>query len=159
MKTTVNLQGQFSYAFWPILLIGLLLLVCVIILILPAILKLFKPKEKAVEEVIEIKKPVDVMGVKDKYLGQLNQIEQDINSNRIPIRDAYQNMSACIRGFVKEMTGIEVTNYTLQDIQRLNMPLLATLIEEYYAPEFAANSIGDSMASLQKTKRAIERWN
>ena len=151
MKTSVNLQGPFSYALWPIIVVGALLLLCIGILIFPKLKSLFKPRKvPAPEKVIEIK---------NKFLAELSGIEADLVNNRISTRDAYKKMSACIRAFVFEVTGIEVLSYTLQDIQRLKMPLLEELIEEFYAPEFAVKSIGDSMASLQKTKRAIERWN
>lgn len=151
MKTSVNLQGPFSYALWPIIVVGALLLLCIGILIFPKLKSLFKPRKvPAPEKVIEIK---------NKFLMELSGIEVDLVNNRISTRDAYKKMSVCIRAFVFEVTGIEVLSYTLQDIQRLKMPLLEELIEEFYAPEFAAKSIGDSMASLQKTKRAIERWN
>lgn len=151
MKTSVNLQGPFSYALWPIIVVGALLLLCIGILIFPKLKSLFKPRKvPAPEKVIEIK---------NKFLMELSGIEVDLVNNRISTRDAYKKMSVCIRAFVFEVTGIEVLSYTLQDIQRLKMPLLEELIEEFYAPEFAVKSIGDSMASLQKTKRAIERWN
>ncbi len=151
MKTSVNLQGPFSYALWPIIVVGALLLLCIGILIFPKLKSLFKPRKvPAPEKVIEIK---------NKFLMELSGIEVDLVNNRISTRDAYKKMSVCIRAFVFEVTGIEVLRYTLQDIQRLKMPLLEELIEEFYAPEFAVKSIGDSMASLQKTKRAIERWN
>lgn len=151
MKTSVNLQGPFSYALWPIIVVGALLLLCIGILIFPKLKSLFKPRKvSAPEKVIEIK---------NKFLVELSGIEADLVNNRISTRDAYKKMSVCIRAFVFEVTGIEVLSYTLQDIQRLKMPLLEELIEEFYAPEFAVKSIGDSMASLQKTKRAIERWN
>lgn len=151
MKTSVNLQGPFSYALWPIIVVGALLLLCIGILIFPKLKSLFKPRKvPAPEKVIEIK---------NKFLMELSGIEVDLVNNRISTRDAYKKMSVCIRAFVFEVTGIEVLSYTLQDIQRLKMPLLEELIEEFYAPEFAVKSIGDSMASLKKTKRAIERWN
>lgn len=160
MKTSVNLQGPFSYALWPIIVVGALLLLCIGILIFPKLKSMFKPRKvPAAEKVIEIKRPTDISKIKNKFFMELSGIEADLVNNRISTRDAYKKMSVCIRAFVFEVTGIEVLSYTLQDIQRLKMPLLEELIEEFYAPEFAVKSIGDSMASLQKTKKAIERWN
>ena len=67
-------------------------------------------------------------------------------------------MSRCIRGFVHAATGIRVQNYTLYNIERLNMPELYYLVAEYYAPEFARKSDGDVRTSLEKTRSLIERW-
>lgn len=160
MKTTVSLQEPFSYALWPIIAVGVLILICVGILLFPVIKKMFKRKKTSKpKQVMEVKKVKDISKIKNKYLNELGLIEMELADNRISIRESYMKMSACIRGFVYEVTGIEVLSYTLQDIQRLNMPLLEELIKEFYLPEFAVKSVGDGMASLQKTKRAIERWN
>ena len=86
-----------------------------------------------------------------RYAGQYDQ-------GKLDVRGAYQRMSRCIRGFVHAATGIRVQNYTLYDIERLNMPELYYLVAEYYAPEFARKSDGDVRASLEKTRSLIERW-
>lgn len=159
MKVTVNLQEPFTYAFLPMVVIGILVLIGISILIVPLLRKRLRSKKPTGQKQIEIKRPKDIMSIKRNFIMQLNQLENALAGGQISTRDAYQKMSVCIRAFVYEVTGIEVLSYTLQDIKRLNMPLLQTLIEEYYAPEFAPDSVGDAMTSIQKTKRAIERWS
>ena len=67
MKTVVNLQEPFSYAFWPIILVGAMIFICVGILIFPKIKSLFKTKKVPVQEkAIEIKRPLDITRVKNK---------------------------------------------------------------------------------------------
>ena len=75
------------------------------------------------------------------------------------IRAGYQELSIIIRTFVNEVTGIEVQNYALKEIKKLEMPLLYELIKEYYAPEFSENSLGDIENSINKTRKVIEKWN
>lgn len=161
MKTTVELQAQFSYAKWPMFFVGILILICIGILIFPTVKRLLMKKKVKEQKpvVIKQKSASDLAGIKGKYLLELSQLEGQLKSGTVSTRDAYMRMSSCIRSFVYDATGIEVTNYTLQEIKRLGMPILEELISEYYTPEFAANSVGDSIESLQKTKRAIERWN
>lgn len=158
MKTSVTLQEPFSYALLPIFLIGALVVCYGIYLMVSA--KRKQPKPKTISQIP--KKPVpatDIRTIKGKYLAELETIKQELWREQITTREAYQRMSLCIRHFVYEVTGIQVQNYTLQDIRQLHMPHLEELIAEYYAPEFAPTSLGDSTASLERTKRAIELWN
>ena len=158
METSVKLQEPFSYSMWPIVVVGALVILYGIYLFVTVIMR--KKETKPSEQVV-VKKvaTIDVNKIKMKYLTQLELIRQELCKEKITTRDAYQKMSRCIRGFVYEVTGIQVQNYTLEDIKKLNMPGLEALIAEYYAPEFALRSISDSSASLEKTKRAIELWN
>ena len=56
------------------------------------------------------------------------------------------------------VTGKEVHTYTLEEVREADMPALEVLMEEYYKPEFAEHSAGDVIASIDKTKKAIETW-
>ncbi|MGN0396368.1 MAG: hypothetical protein ACI4EF_13475 [Coprococcus sp.] len=159
MKTSVELQEPFSYAIWPMVIVGIIV---VAMLGYYIIIKLYeRSKRKQQKEVIVIKQksPDEIAVIKQKYIEELDKIESDLNADKISIRAAYQKMSICIRRFVHEVTGIKVHHYTLQDIRTLNMPMLEELIVEYYAPEFSRKSIGNVSASIEKTKRVIERWN
>lgn len=158
MKTSVTLQEPFSYAILPILLVGALIIFYGVYLIVSARKK--QVKKKPVSQITKKPNPAaDIRTTKAKYLAQLETIKQELWKEQITTREAYQKMSLCIRWFVYEVTGIQVQNYTLQDIRQLHMPNLEALIAEYYTPEFAATSLSDSTASLERTKRAIELWN
>ena len=157
MKTSVNLQLPFSYAILPIILLGTLIIGYGIYLFICAIQK--RRNKRPALRIVNPPSAADIRAIKRNYLTQLENISQALLKNQIPTREAYQHMSLCIRHFVYEATGIQVQNYTLEDIKTLHMPGLEALIAEYYAPEFAVNSQGDGTASLEKTKRVIELWN
>lgn len=163
MRITVNLQEQFSYSRWPIFLVAVIILISLAAIILPYFIRLFKSKLKrktpAQKVVIKQRTSFDTARIKSTYLDMLNELEAELISQRVSTRDAYKRMSICIRRFVFDMTGLEVTNYTLEDIKKLQMPQLAALVEEYYTPEFSVHSIGNELESLGKTKKAIEQWN
>ena len=50
-------------------------------------------------------------------------------------------------------------NYTLKEIENLNMPILYELIKEYYNPEFSKNIKGNILSSIEKTEKVIHKWN
>lgn len=158
MRTSVTLQEPFSYAVLPMILVGVLIIFYGIYLLISVRKKQYK-KESMCQTPKKQNSGTDIYAVKSKYLTELDTIKQEVGREQITTRQAYQRMSRCIRQFVYEVTGIQVQNYTLQDIRQLHMPGLEALIAEYYAPEFAVTSSGDSTASLERTKRAIELWN
>lgn len=156
MESSVSLQEPFSYALWPLVVTGLLALAAIIYFIVILAMKAYKKKKAAPH--IAVPKPLSVEKLKQKYISELDRIYAEFTGGRLGIREAYQQMSLCIRRFVHSVTGIKVQNYTLVDIGRLNMPMLYELMGEYYAPEFARKSEGDVIRSLVKTRSMIERW-
>lgn len=167
MPISVELQPMFQYsllfviiAFAIVLLIGI---VAVIIFIL-SFLKKGKPakapKVKPVASPPE-KKPVVMSLVQAKgiYLSKLDQLNERYNRKEIDNRRAHQELSLIARGFVNEVTGIEVLNLTLEEISRLNMPFLADIIDACYVPEFAEDEPGDVTQNINKARMVIREWN
>lgn len=152
MQTSVNLEPSFSYTilYWVIFLT----------LILIIVLWFLEKNKKENKVVVEIENNTpNIKSIKLKYLKKLTILENKIDKNEITIRRAYQNLSSIIRYFVNAVTGIKVQNCTLEDIKKLNMPMLYELIKEYYNPEFAEKSLGDIKSSIEKTRKVIKKWN
>ena len=156
MESSVELQSPFSYAVWPIVVAGCIAAVAILFFLILKYIRFRKIKKNTPK--IVVRPALDINAIKRKYLTELAGIDRDFNMGKEDIRGAYQRMSQCIRQFVHAVTGIRVQNYTLQDIKRLNMPMLYALVAEYYAPEFARKSEGDVRNSLDKTRSLIERW-
>ena len=157
METSVKLQEPFSYSILPIVIVGIIVAGLLIFFVVAMIMKMSGNKSRM--PVVYNRTAEVVAEIKTRYINELCKIEADYGNKTISARSAYQKMSRCIRKFVYEMTGIRVHNYTLQDIRGLNMPVLEELIREYYEPEFSKQPSGDVISSLEKTKRAIERWS
>ena len=158
MDTSVKLQDMLSYATKPIVIMGVVLGVCLAVVVIYYLIKFLMAYFKKIEKQKPVKIEHHVVN-KATYLRQLDAIATRLAGEEISLRDAFQEMSLCIRDFVQATTGIKVQNYTLDDIKELKLNSLTVLIEEYYAPEFARESVGDFMNSLEKTKRTIEKWN
>lgn len=151
MQTSVNLQEPFSYSIYYI----------IIVLILIVILTLYFILTRKKKQIIEIKSvSIEEKNIiKQKYMEQLDELEAKVDNNKISMRIAYQTLSSIIRHFIYEMTDIKVQNYTLKEIKSINIPVLYDLIKEYYAPEFAKQSLGNIKSSMEKTRKVIEKWN
>ena len=150
MQVSTELKSMFSYSFFPILIIGILIIILFII---------DKIKINKTQKEITLVPKININEIKQKYLIKINELINKLNSNKITSRKAYQNLSQIIRDFVYEATNIKVQNYTLSDIKKLKLPVLYNLIKEYYDPEFAKISKGSILSSIEKTRKEIEKWS
>ena len=160
MKTSVELQDPMSYYLvWLIVAIVAVAAVLFIQIFFRILLKdqLRKKKEKTPKIRPPKKKPLSVL--KWEYMQRLDHLERGIMAGSFTKRRAYQDLSMLIRSFVTDATGIKVQNYSLQEIQRVGIPGLTALVQEYYEPEFARQSMADIRASLFRTRKAIELWS
>lgn len=156
METSVNLQNPYTYSVLPILLIA----ITIILITLYLLIETIKNKSKPIKiEDVKIVEPKNIKAIQSKYLKRLDNLRKKLELNKITIRVAYQGLSTLIRYFIFEVTDIKVQNYTLSEIETLNMPFLTELIQEYYAPEFAKQSIGDIKQAIDKTRKVVEKWN
>ncbi len=151
MQTQINLNEMFSYSLVPII-------VLVIIFILTIIIFKFIKENQQTLQIIEPNRK-DKETIKEKYLFKINNLIIDVSNNKISNRNAYQQLSTLIRNFIFEMTSIKVQYYTLSDIEKINMPVLYELVNEYYDPEFAKEAEGNILQSIERTRKVIERWN
>ena len=155
MDTTVKMQDAFSYNIWPI--VGILLTIIIVVSFF--LISMFMKKQNNKKPVIEdVKVNIDIFAIKYKYLAKLDEIEGRLSTGNLDVRGTYQEMSSAVRDFVYEVTGIKVINYTLLEITQLNMPMLEELMRDYYAPEFAFDTVEDGFEAINKTKRTIEGW-
>ena len=154
MQVSVNLQAPFSYSIYYIIII-------LIIIFSITLYFFFSKKKKENKQIVKIKEinQDDKKIIKNKYIDKLKELEIKLDKNQINVRKAYQELSNIIRYFVYELTNIKVQNYTLKEIQEINMPILYELIKEYYVPEFAKKSLGDIKSSIEKTRKVIDKWN
>ena len=158
MQTSINLQEPFVYSIIPVIII-----ICLTFIETCYLIYLRKKKNKSKIDEIKVKvipekNMKNIPIIKEKYLKQLDNIEYKYANNIIELRKAYQMISENIRLFVFEITDITTQNYSLAEIQRLNIPILYELIKEYYEPEFASKSVGDFKSSINKARRVINEW-
>ena len=150
MQIDTELREMFSYSI--ILIIPLLLLIILLLIII-----LHKKKDIKNVKIIQPSSK-NLIDIKSKYLYNIQILIEDLNTNKISERIAYQSLSRLIRNFIYEVTNIKVQYYTLEDIKKINMPILSKLVEEYYNPEFERVSKGNILESIDKTKKVIENW-
>lgn len=157
MRTKIGVQDPTSYAIWPMIVMGVIIVGIILGIIAHYLYKKFK-KPKKPKPVVVKPAAVNVPSLKSRYIKQLDELANDFAQEKITLRIGFQRMSSIIRNFVFEATGIKVQNYTLDEIRSIGLPKLDELVTEYYNPEFAKMSEGDFVESMLKTKKVIEQW-
>lgn len=156
LPITVELQDMMSYSKLGIIgLLGLVLAILIAIVI-ALIIKVRKNAPPPKPRVIPMSR---IQMAKEKYNRLLMDLDARYQMGRITEKEGYQELSKHIRHFVHDVTGIKVQNYTLEDIGRLNMPMLYYLIAECYVPEFAKDGTGNLGESIGKARGVIYGWN
>ena len=158
MQTTINLQEPFTYSLIPLIITTVFIIGLTIYLICSKKTKNEDIVKKDNVKTIPERNKKDIPVIKNKYIQQLDEIEDRYNKKKIELRKAYQLISESIRLFVFEVTNITTQNYSLAEIKKLNIPELYELIEEYYEPEFASKTVGDFVSSINKARRVINEW-
>ena len=95
---------------------------------------------------------------RQEYAAKLSTLETRLEAGQVDMRGAFQEMSAVLRLFVHEMTGIHVHEFTLTEIRKVGIPRLTQLVSSYYTPEFALRSRADARKALKKTREVILTW-
>ena len=75
------------------------------------------------------------------------------------MRNTHQELSAIVRMFVHDLTGINAQNFSLNELKAHNIYQISNLIEEFYAPEFAERSEKEARSSIAQAREVIVRWN
>lgn len=165
MVTTVKLQNPFEFSWWVILVTALFLAAALAIATY-LIIKLIKsrPEKKKAQKPapVRVMTPALLFAIKNQYLGKVMTLQKDYNAQKLDKREGYQKLSLLIRGFVHEVTGINVENYTKKEIKAMGIVKLDALMEEYYVPEFAEDEKArnkDFKVSCDRAMGVIRSWS
>ncbi|MBO4458425.1 MAG: hypothetical protein J5802_11965 [Butyrivibrio sp.] len=141
METTVTLRPPFEYSPW-VFLVGIAIFAAFLALVIWSLSKIIGPRKKKVEKnkfnVSPIRRNIGYQYiVKEKYIAQIQLLDRKYRNGKINQREGFQTLSLLIRGFVHDITGINVETATMRDVKKLGIRYLDKLMEEYYVPEFA----------------------
>jgi len=141
METTVTLRPPFEYSLW-VFLAGIIIFVFFLAVFIWTLQKITKREKKQSdpESVKENKFSINSgyrYIIQQKYIAQIRMLNNDYKNDKISQREGFQRLSLLIRGFIHDVTGINVETATLHDVKKLGIRHLDVLMEEYYVPEFA----------------------
>ena len=163
MQTSVEVQDPFSYALWPIIVMVVVFVAGVTALVLFYYFKVLKKPARKVPKIKEappvVVKKRNPMEIRLDYLSRIDVVQRKYENNQIDARIAHQELSAIVRLFVNEMTGINIQTFSLSELKSTRFVSVTNLIEEFYAPEFALRADKDTRNSIEDARKVIQAWN
>lgn len=127
-----QIKPSINYSIIPIIIIVILLIINIILL----------KKNKKTD-------------IKKKYLLKIKILENQINLNKIE-KTHFQRLSIIIRNYISETHNINIQNYSLNEIKKLNNKKLTSLIEKLYEYEFSNKKCRNVKRILDQAKEVIE---
>lgn len=160
MPNGSDLSGLSQYSVWPLVVAAVL----VASVLAAAGVIAWSTRKKPLKTVATLPKAsapvIDLAALRQKYLQLIDQLEAAYARREISARSLHQQLSVTLRLFVREATGYKADVMTLADIKRnAKLKRLASPIESYYEPEFAAALSGNVQHALAEGKEMISSWS
>lgn len=162
IEITVNLQKPMQYSLLALIIALLIAFTPLIWKIIKYLIEYFKTGEKT-EKVKEVKEEPFVprkslFVLKDEYLRIIDAIETKYNNGEIDTRELHLQLSSTVKKFIYEVTGVKTQAFVLSDFERNKMPEMQALLEIFYAPEFAPESV-IQQRSADNARKVVREWN
>lgn len=96
-----------------------------------------------------------------EYLAEIDRIQGDHAAGRLSGRDANRQLSATVRRFVNEYSGLEAPVLALADLRRAGVhPALVDALERHYYPSvFRRDHVVDPAAGAEAARRVVQTWH
>ena len=144
MKYSVDLEAPFAFsAYWYAAGILLIIFGRLLFLFFRRILRM------------DPEPPLKVDRTYKSCMKRIAEIERRYRSGELDTRAAHGQMSAEVRGFVQEMTGLQAQTMVYDELRKRGRPELAALIGEYYGPEFSYTSEADTEQAIEKGRALV----
>ena len=165
METTVTLRPPFEYSLW-VLLVGIVIFAAFLFVFIWVLLRILGIERNQSDPSAKKDNRFSISSgyqyiMKQKYIAQIQMLKNDYNNGKVSQREGFQRLSLLIRGFIHDVTGINVETATIRDVKKLGIKHLDKLMEEYYIPEFGEDvrSTGrDFLSSLNRTLGVVKSW-
>lgn len=100
----------------------------------------------------------DINESKWRHVSRLETLKVACQAGQVDNHVAHEEISKVARSFVHEATGVDVRDWTLEEIRRSPYASLTALIDICYEPEFAEHSNTDPLRSIEHAKAVIWSW-
>lgn len=140
--------------FWLWLGIGLVAVVAVYYLLSWAF-----TREREDEPEPETEEIVDLEAARSDAFARVDDIERRVGAGELDDRAAYERLSATVREFVAEATGVPADHMTLADLSHTQLHGTTRTVAQLYPGIFAPDARRDVGAATRDARAVISGWN
>ena len=94
----------------------------------------------------------------DACLARLDLIEAEVAAGRMSPRVGHQQVSATVRGFVAEASGVPARSMTLADFERHGPERVAAVVALVYAPAFGPDGAQPLTPVVAQARELVSTW-
>ncbi|WP_125106056.1 MULTISPECIES: hypothetical protein [Gulosibacter] len=102
---------------------------------------------------------IDVDAARAQAFARVDTIERQASSGELDDRSAYEQLSATMREFVAEATGVPADHMTLADLSRTQLQGTTRTVAQLYPGIFAPEAQRDVAAATRDARAVISGWN
>ncbi|MCU6478843.1 hypothetical protein [Arthrobacter sp. A2-55] len=81
--------------------------------------------------------PRNAATIKGRYLARIDTLVRQHDAGERGLRETHQELSAAVRSFVHDMTGLKAQRMTLAELRAHQLPSVVRAVETFYPAEFA----------------------
>jgi hypothetical protein len=101
----------------------------------------------------------DLPALRRAYLQRINDVEQEAAAGNLSARAAHQEISALLRRFVRDATGVDAPRMTHADLVRHPLPAAAAAVGRLYPGEFGPEPLPAVASSAAAAREAVRSWS
>ena len=154
METSVELQPLFTFSTWDIV-AAIVFIALAVAAVMVAFYLRRKSAVPAAPQLI-IRRPSP--SVRARYLSVFDPLSAQLDSGKIETRECCEQVSENIRKFASEMTGLDLSSSTLEELEESGMPSISETVAECYGGEFPRIPEQRAHNAIDKAKKAVREW-
>lgn len=116
-------------------------------------------RDRAEDAAPEPEAEVDVDAARTEAFSRVDAIERRVLAGELDDRSAYEQLSATIREFVADATGVPADHMTLADLSRTQLHGTTRTVAQLYPGIFAPEAQRDVAAATRDARAVISGWN
>lgn len=141
--------------FWLVLGIAILALIGLFYVLVILLTTQRKPRSKPV---VPTEPPVDVAKLQQAGYAKVADIETATINGTLDSRSAHEQLSAVVREFIAESTGIPADHMTLSDLQGTELRGTTRAVAQFYPGVFGAEPEQDLAMSIHMAREVLSGW-
>ena len=143
---------------WLILAIALVVVVIAFYVLLPRLVRaLTKPRE-VVATPAPPRRLTPMQSAKQVAFDRIGAVEAAVAAGTTDVRDAHIELSAILREFATETTGIDARSMTLTELRASGLESLATVVATYYPIAFGVPEHSRLAGAADRAREVLAGW-
>ena len=143
---------------WLILAIALVVLIVAFYVLLPRIVRRLTKPRVTVPPPVPPRRLTPMQSAKQVAFDRIGAVEAAVAAGTTDVRDAHIELSAILREFATETTGIDARTMTLTELRASKLEAIATVVATYYPIAFGVPEHSRLAGAADRAREVLAAW-